>query len=424
MVAGSPVQVMEYFPSIHPMHVFEIFIILCAGVLIIERVLLGDFSLKRSYFWGPMAFMFVILIASWIYGMIQLQEFKIIYELHEAVLTPVLFFLLLNMFTEPGEWRVVLGLLILATIAKSIDGALIYFFSTSPSKAWGVLQNWRDGFLLALGIVASILLWHYREHKLKWLKRTMFISLPIILFTLVVSYRRTFFLAAFVGILVMFFTLEKGRKMKHFGIFLSLILVLFIIILATDPIGFLVRLFSGVANPTEEGSAYIRLMELPNILKNIRDHPIFGVPVGVEWHAYERMPLFAVFTYLGCHDTYLYWALRAGIFGITMFFWWLARLWKATILLFTVGNNDAEDKFYIQLCIQILVIYQFACFFGLLYADGFIIMDFLMVALQLMIEEKFGIISLRDIRFLPSYRERRLITCYNNEPLELQLEKF
>ena len=122
----------------------------------------------------------------------------------------------------------------------------------------------------------------------------------------------------------MFITIPAGRRTKHLKHLLLMLFGLSIVILFTDPVGFIARLLA-IASPGEEGSAYIRVLEYPNIFQNIIHNPIFGVPVGIQWHQYYRMPLFANFTGLGCHNTYLYWPLRTGIFGTVGFLWFLSN---------------------------------------------------------------------------------------------------
>src|SRR5437764_6084106 len=109
-------------------------------------------------------------------------------------------------------------------------------------------------------------------------------------------------------------------------------------------------------------------MELPNVIENIKRNPIFGTPVGVPWTTYFRMPISSVYTTLGTHNTYLYWPLRAGILGAIAFGWLLIRLWKSVLIQYSLRRNE-DDFFYGQLSIHMLILYQVACFFGLMYGD-------------------------------------------------------
>ncbi|HYM19992.1 MAG TPA: O-antigen ligase family protein [Candidatus Kapabacteria bacterium] len=408
MVLGSPIQIIERLVDTGAVHPLEVWLIICFLTLCLERIISGNYELRRSYFWGPLLLMALALVFSYIRGMLQLQEFRIVFEIHEAILLPVAYFVILNMFREPGEWRVLLVLLIFASIGKAFDGALIYFFSNYEKVQWGVLQLWRDGFLMAIGVLSTLLLFHYKGRSLMWLKRLLYWTTPVMLFTLIVSYRRTFFLAILVGCAAMIFLLPRERRAKQLLVIFGFIFAILIVVLATDPVGFFMRFF-GAFNPDEEGSAYIRMMEYPNIFLNIYHNPIWGVPIGTFWHQYYRMPMYAVYTLYGCHNTYLYWQLRCGIPGTVAFWWFISRQWKAALIQFRLTRNTEEKNFFAILSILIMVVYHVACMLGLLYADGFIIMAVYMVALQLMMESELGLKSLRDVRLIPTLKHRRLV---------------
>jgi hypothetical protein len=404
-VEGSPLQLVEQLRgAIYPIHPFEFILLLCFLTVSIERVLLEHYTVKRSYFYAPLILIGLALFVSWARGVWIKQEVAIVYEVHEAFLTPFEFFIFLNLFREPYEWRVIILLLITASVAKSFDGVAIYFFAPAENKSWGTLLLWRDGYLLALGISAMVLLLHYKGKILNWLKWAMIYTTPVIIMALITSYRRTFFVAILVNILLMFLTVGKGKRLKHLGIFFSLLIGIFIVVLATDPIGFITRVFSGVLNTAEEGSAYIRLMEYPNVLMNIYHNPIFGTAVGTQWHQYYRMPLFANFTTIGTHNSYLYWPLRTGIFGTFGFWWMIARMAK-TIALQLKFTNSTEDKFFAQISLYMLITYMVGSFFGLMYGDVVtIIIALHLTSLQLFIEERLGTHSIKNVRLFRSLR--------------------
>jgi O-antigen ligase len=231
---------------------------------------------------------------------------------------------------------------------------------------------------------------------------------PFMVFTLIVSYRRTFFVAILASTFVMFLTIGKGRRMKQLFLLLGMLVAFAIFILFTDPIGFLSRL-AGIVQPGEEGSAYIRLMELPNVLMNIRDNPIFGTPIGTLWHEYYRMPVFANYTRVGVHNTYLYWPLRTGIPGTIGFIWLLVRMWKATLINFRLAKTE-EDYFVSQISVHLLVIYQVACFFGLMYGDAVTtLVAMILVAFQLQMRGLTGLTSYKNVDLRATWKAREIV---------------
>jgi len=170
---------------------------------------------------------------------------------------------------------------------------------------------------------------------------------------------------------------------------------------------FIVR-FSGIITPKGEGSAAIRLMEWPNVIENILRNPIFGLPVGIPWKTYYRIPLSAVYTTLGSHNTYLWWTLRGGIFGVIAFLWLFGNIWKQVLLSYRFRRTE-EDFYFTQFAIQILIIFHVSCFFGLMYGDDmppFIAV--IITAFQLQGRRIIGRDSLKEIAFWKTYLTGKL----------------
>ena len=182
-----------------------------------------------------------------------------------------------------------------------------------------------------------------------------------------------------------------------------------IFVFATDPVGIIARTVGGIFQPQEEGSSYIRLMEYPNILQNIYHNPIFGVPIGTQWFQYYKMPIFANYTTLGCHNTYLYWPLRTGIIGTIGFLWLLLRIWKSLIINIALQKTE-EDFLMNQLLIHSIIVYNIASFFGLMYADAMGIMtSFILVMIQLQMIHESDMISYRDVNIWQTWHRKEII---------------
>jgi O-antigen ligase len=298
--------------------------------------------------------------------------------------------------------------MIVAFITKAFEGVWIYFFSHDERRLWGVVQNWRDGYLLGIGVVSVMLFMQYHGERLRTLKRAVLWSIPLLGVTLIMSYRRTFVVASLCAAAAMFFTLPKSMRKRHMKVVSCILLGLVFFTVVTDPLAVLAR-FSGIVDPQGEGSAYIRLMELPNVLQNIAHHPWFGVPVGIAWKTYYRMPVSSVYTTLGTHNAYLYWPLRAGVLGALGFLWLFARLWKVALINYRLRRTE-EDFFYGQLCMHLLIIYQVASFFGLMYGDIMSpFMAVVFVAFQLQSKHVTGRFSYKKVALWKTMREGRLI---------------
>jgi len=411
-VGGSIFQLnflWEFIPGLN-LFLHENILLITFLLLILERILSGDFTLVRSYFSGPMILIGIALIISWSMGMYMRQEFILVYEAHESILIPISFFILINVFRDPSDRKRLLVFFFFATIMKAADSIWIGFFSKDEQKGWGTVLFWRDGFLLCMGVVATFIMAQYRGRTYRWLRNLMFLSGPLIMYGLIISYRRTFILALAVSVFAMFFTVGRGKRKKQIWLFITFLIGTAVCILITDPIGMIGRLFGAMLMPTEEGSSYIRLMEYPNILQNIYHHPIFGIPIGTQWFQYYRMPIFANYTTLGCHNSYLYWPLRTGILGSFAFLWFLARTWKAILINIRIQKTE-EDFLMNQLLLHCMIVYNFACFLGLMYADAMNIMTaFILVMIQLQMTHASGLISYRKVNFWQTILQKKIVS--------------
>ncbi len=121
------------------------------------------------------------------------------------------------------------------------------------------------------------------------------------------------------------------------------------------------------------------------------------------------MPLSAVYTTLGTHNTYLYWPLRTGVAGVIMFLWLLCKLWKTALINYRLRKTE-EDFFFGQWGIQMLIMYQVACFFGLMYADMMSgVLAVIMTVFQLQTKHITNRASLREVAFWQTMRKGRLM---------------
>ena len=409
MVGDSAFQVLEHIPIQIPyLGAVEFFAFLVGLIVLFERTLTHDFTLRRSDFSGPMLLILGGFILSWFRGSIINQKFALILEANDGFSWPFLFFLVVNAFREPEEGEILLKILILAVIPKAVEGMEIYFFSADLHKNWGVVQNWRDGYLLGVGAVSTMLLLHYHSKVLWRLKRIVLLGVPFLGFTFIMSYRRTFMVGAVISGIAMFWTLPPVMRRQQLRVVLGFILTLAFFAAITNPLGVIARL-SGIVDPSHEGSAYIRLMEYPNVLQNIAHNPILGTPVGVEWKTYYRMPASSVYTTLGTHNAYLYWPLRGGLLATIGIVWLFSRVWKAALINYALRKSE-EDFFFGQFGIHLLILYQVACFFGLLYGDNMpALLAVVFTAFQLRAKQVSGRSSYKDVALWPTLGARALV---------------
>lgn len=407
MIGGSIFEIRTYIGGLPGVRDLELYIAVLAMLTLFERTLKNDFTVRRSYFSAPLILIIFAFALSWVRGLIVTQRFVPVLEIHEAFAWPFAFFIIANAFREQEDREVLWKLIMLAVIPKALEGVFIYYFINDSGKEWGVVQLWRDAYLLGIGAASLMLLAHYHGRKMRNVKRLLFLAAPAMGFTFIMSFRRTFLVSAFASMVLMFLTLPRTMRKRQFLVAFGFLGFIIVSALLTNPLAILARM-SGIFEPKTEGSAYIRLLEWPNVIQNIIHNPIFGTPVGVPWKTYYRMPISAVYTTLGTHNTYFYWALRAGIAGLVAFFWLLGKLWKSALINYTLRDSE-EDFLFGQLSIHLLIMYNVACLFGLMYAEDMpIFMAVVITLFQLQTKHVTGRYSLKEVSLLRTLKTGKL----------------
>ena len=407
MLPGSPVQLDTWFTFPVGVGDVEVVSVLFFAMILIERTLTQDYTLRRSYFNAPLLFLSGLLFLSWFRGSVMDQRFAFVLEVHDLPEWPIAFLLINNAFRDTEEGPVLFLLLFLTMLPKGFEALWIFRYSTLPQKSWGVVQSWRDGYLLDVAIAGALVAMHYRGTKLKRLKWFLYLMFPLAEGVLILGFRRAAIISSILSAFAMLVTLPRAMRRRQWAIIGSVLGGFILFSILTDPLAVLGR-FAGVLHPAGEGSAYIRLMELPNVLQNIWHHPILGVPFGIPWTTYYRMPLSADYTTLGTHTSYLYWPLRMGIFGVIAFAWLYGSMCKAALLNYRFRKTE-EDFFFGQLSIQMMIVYFISSFFGLMYADKLVyVLAAMMVAFQHQSKLILGTSNLREVSFWRSMRTGRL----------------
>lgn len=390
------------------LQVHESMLYLTFFFLVLERWVSRDYSISRSYFWAPLLFLLTVLTVSYIRGQFAVQSFRFVFELHEAFLIPLSFFVFVNVFRDVTERKVFLWLFFFAVVMKSADATWIRAFPVAGDTAWGALLMWRDGYILATGIAGALVFAHYHGIEFRRLRIFVLLSAPFFMYALLISYRRTFIVALLGVAIMMCVTIGKGRRKKQVIYFMTMLVLLLVFVLIVDPLGIIAR-FAGVIMPGSEPSAFIRLMEYPNVLRNIYENPLLGTPVGVPWKEYYRIPVVANRTTIGTHNTYFYFALRGGIFGITAYGWLLARIYKSLIINIRL-QRDEEDFLFNQFLLYAWVLYNIGGITGVMYSDAMPLLSALMlVLLQLQTKKMTGLNNLKNVDLLKTFKRREIV---------------
>ncbi len=227
--------------------------------------------------------------------------------------------------------KAVLGVVeVLAHKGSPVEGraTLSYY---EPAANWLIM-------IALLGVLAMIMA---RVRPSRW----VLLGSPLLIASLVLSYRRSFWIATILGLLLVILlgTSSAGRRML---VPVSLLLALSIFLLGS--VGFqssgspIVKRFTSLAPAKLEANAQdrYRLDERANVLGNISEHPITGLGVMVPWTATFR-PLSVEHTEgrFYVHFAALWYWLKLGILGL---FAYLTLLIGAALLAWQAWRRSRE----------------------------------------------------------------------------------
>ncbi|MDP8245349.1 MAG: O-antigen ligase family protein [Candidatus Hinthialibacter antarcticus] len=224
------------------------------------------------------------------------------------------YFLTVNLIRSKQALKMFLMVFFAAVALKGLQGVFLYTLGEGLQIKWkirAIFTGWGDSlnFVTMLLILAAFVL----DRAPLPAKRLWLVATPIVLFSFLFSYKRAYYVALVVGLLVLFL-MQKGRARVRFmtSAFVGFLLLLILITAAGQwrPIG---MRFESILNPTKESSANYRLVEWQNALISIRKNPTSGIGLG----GVMPMEIYLSRTnLLGVHNTYLWVAVKMGAVGL------------------------------------------------------------------------------------------------------------
>ncbi len=250
--------------------------------------------------------------------------------------------------TREQAAKLVLGLLALA-IVKALLGVLLVasgggtqIEGEATMTYYEPTANWLI-LIALLGVVAALL---GRSKLAPWIV----LGLPLLIASLVLSYRRSFWIAAVLGLLLVLLlaTTPGGRRML-----LPVGLLVAAAVWVIGSIGFqaqtpLTRRVESLAPSKLQANKEdrYRLDERTNVIAEIKQQPISGIGVAVPWRAGARpLPLEHVDGRYYVHFAALWWWLKLGILG---FFAYVSILLAALLLAWRAwrGNSAPVPRWF------------------------------------------------------------------------------
>jgi O-antigen ligase len=206
--------------------------------------------------------------------------------------------------------KAAMGLVVMATGGSvELDGGthLTYY---EPTANWLVL-------LTLLGVVAAIAGGMAKE-------RWMAVAVPLLTASLLLSYRRSFWIAAVLGLLLVLLlgTSRRGRRVLVPALLMVAVAIWLIGAIefqAQTPLTSRVESLAPSKLQTNAEDRY-RLDERVNVIAEIRRHPVAGIGLQDDWRASERpLPIEHQNGRQYVHFALLWWWMKLGLLGAVAF---------------------------------------------------------------------------------------------------------
>jgi hypothetical protein len=225
--------------------------------------------------------------------------------------------------------KALLGLLVVATgKGLAIDSSVLTYYEP--------VANW----LMTVALLSTIAGVLARAPLPLWVLG----SAPVWLLALVLSYRRSFWIADLLGIaLVVLLGLSAGgRKVLLPSVVLVGVAIWAlggVAVQSDTPLGQRVQSLSASNIQAKPDDRY-RLDERANVVAAIKDHPIAGLGVGIPWEASARpLPVEVNPDHEYVHFAVLYWWLKLGVLGMLAY---VAMLMSAALMSLRVWKHSRE----------------------------------------------------------------------------------
>jgi O-antigen ligase len=213
----------------------------------------------------------------------------------------------LKVFAGVAIFKAILGLVVLAVKPGVSTPGLPPLTYYEPTTNWVTMV-----FLLA--VLAALL---QRVKLSKW----VLAGTPFVVACLLLSYRRTYWIATSLGLLIVL-VLSSGRVGRRLLVPAAVVVVAVGVLVytsgaATDVQGPIVKRAQSL-DPNKlkanEQDRY-RLAERDNVIEDLKAHPITGIGVGVPWTATKPLPWEFPIGRQYTHTAFLWFWLRMGILG-------------------------------------------------------------------------------------------------------------
>ncbi|MGI6455697.1 MAG: O-antigen ligase family protein [bacterium] len=224
------------------------------------------------------------------------------------------YFLAVNLLRTRDSLRMFLTIFFLAIVLKSLEGVWLYSSGGGLQIKWrirAIFTGWEDSlnFVTYLMFMAIFLL----EKVEMPLKRFFLWMSPFVFFSMLVSYKRAYYLAFIVAMCVVFLLQGKRARFRFFLLLLAAALIFAGALTAAGQWEAFAMRFGSIFTPTKESSAHYRIIEWRNALISIEKNPVTGIGLGGVMPMVIYIPRT---NQLGVHNTFLWVTVKMGVFGL------------------------------------------------------------------------------------------------------------
>lgn len=327
---GVPVLARLYDPAAGEFSPVQLALVLAVAAVVIDLIRTNEPVRLPTGFVGPLLLAGGAVAFALVNGRLggESQSFAQLTFVKSIMPLFVFPLLIVNVVRSPRELRQALGSAGILSIYKAITGLAVVFLGMSTFTDEGPrltfyapAANW----LLLLTMLTIIAAWLGKVDTPRWLRW----AFPLLALCLLLSYRRTFWLA-FVLCLLILIPLATGRSGRRLIVPVGLLLAFsgWIVLssgFAGELQGPLVQRAKSI-DPSKvsrnEQDRY-RLAERRNVIAEIERHPLAGIGAGVDWKGRYPLNFEYPFGRDYVHVSALWWWLKAGVIGLGAYLWLL-----------------------------------------------------------------------------------------------------
>jgi hypothetical protein len=304
-------------------------------------------------------FLLCILIQGIIFGVFYNGFITEVFFQSRGLIQAILFFFVVLFFTrDPKTRETSIKIFAIACCFKALEGICFFCFGnlglTTPDGAEIIFYDQTTNIQL----LAIIFLGLFNYKNLSFYKKTLFFLISIFsLISFIFSFRRNFYIALVVVLLLLLIKYSKNGfrsifKLKRVFGFLVIIVMIFTVLSYVLPQTVIDNYSERLASTftiddsqeVSAGSNLFRIMELSVVLENYKLKPIFGAGLGGRYNLnlspFPLVPVVEIFmekynNYV--HDSYLAVLYKMGLVGFIFF-----------IISIVLNQSQVSEHFFIK----------------------------------------------------------------------------